>query len=129
MTYHWLAGGVVLLHAIFVLFVVFGGFLALRWRWLPWLHVPAVIWGVAIEYTGELCPLTPLENSLRMRAGLAGYAGGFIDHYILGRLYPTGLTQRMQYALGTFALLVNVLAYWLLLWRVLRRRARLGAAR
>ena len=111
---------VVLLHALFVVFVVVGGLLALRWPRVLWVHAPAAIWGVVVEYAGFICPLTPLEIALRQRAGEAGYHGGFIEHYVEGLLYPPGLTRSVQIALGTFALAVNAVVYW----RVLRRRKR-----
>ncbi len=111
MIFRWLADAVIVVHGLFVAFVVLGGFLVLRWRWLAWLHVPAALWGVLIEYAGWICPLTPLENSLRARAGEAGYSGGFIEHYVLHALYPNGLTTAVQWMLGTFALTVNVVAY------------------
>lgn len=113
-----------MLHAGFVIFVILGGFVALRWRRLSVVHVPAALWGVTIEYTGRVCPLTPLENSLRARAGSAGYSGGFIDHYVLSRLYPAGLTLHGQLALGTAALAVNVVAYSLIVRRYRRARPR-----
>lgn len=121
MIYRWLADGVVLIHGAFVIFVVVGGFLALRWRKLVWVHLPAAIWGVMIEFAGWICPLTPLENALRARAGDAGYAGGFIEHYVLRALYPGGLTPTVQWVLGTFALAVNVVAYTLFIRK--RRKA------
>lgn len=114
MLYHWLADGLVIFHSAFVIFVVIGGFLALRWHWIAWLHVPFAIWAVLLEYNGWICPLTPLENALRGRAGMAGYSGGFIEHYVLRVLYPAGLTNSLQWALGTFALVVNIVAYTLL---------------
>ena len=109
--YRALADAVLLLHLGFVLFVVLGGLLVLRWPRLAWLHIPAAVWGVLIEYTGWICPLTPLENSFRLRGGEAGYSGGFIQHYIQPVLYPAGLTRSKQIALGSFALLVNLTAY------------------
>jgi hypothetical protein len=78
-----LADLVVVVHSLFVLFVVCGGLLVLRWWKVIYLHLPAVIWGAFIEFAGGICPLTPLENSLRRSAGLAGYEGGFVEHYIL----------------------------------------------
>jgi hypothetical protein len=111
MLYRWLADGVVLFHALFVAFVVAGGFIALRWRRVAWLHVPAAAWGALIEFAGWICPLTPLENALRQRAGEAGYAGGFVDHYVVGALYPAGLTPSVRWFLGAFVLIVNVVAY------------------
>ncbi len=113
-----MADAVVLVHALFVVFVVFGGLLALRWPKVLWVHAPAAIWGVVVEYAGFICPLTPLEIALRERAGHAGYQGGFIEHYVEALLYPAGLTRAMQIALGTFALAINVAIYW----RVLTKR-------
>jgi hypothetical protein len=111
---------VVLVHAAFVVFVIFGGLLGLRWPKALWVHAPAVVWGVIVEYAGFICPLTPLEISLRERAGEAGYRGGFVEHYVESLLYPTGLTRGLQVAFGTFALIVNLVVYW----RVLARRRR-----
>jgi len=109
--YRALADLVLVVPLAFVLFVVLGGLLVLRWPRLAWLHVPAAVWGVLIEYTGWICPLTPLENSLRERGGGAGYSGGFIEHYIQSVLYPAGLTRGTQIVLGSLALLVNLTAY------------------
>jgi len=119
---HLLAGAVITIHAAFVLFVVTGGFMALRWRRLVWVHVPAAVWGVLIEYGGWICPLTPLENTLRARAGVAGYSGGFIEHYVLRTLYPSGLDSHARLALGSLALVVNVAAYTLIVRRHLRSK-------
>lgn len=118
MVYRWLADAVVVLHGAFVLFVTLGGLAVLRWRRAAWLHLPALAWGVAIELTGLACPLTPLENWLRRRAGQAGYAGGFIERYLVSWLYPAGLTRGMQWALGLGVLALNLAIYW----RVARRR-------
>lgn len=115
MIYRLLADVVVVVHGLFVAFVILGAFLALRWRWLVWLHIPAAIWGVLIEYAGWICPFTPLENFLRAQAGEAEYGGDFIQHYMLGALYPHGLTRMTQYVLGSIALFVNVIAYALLI--------------
>jgi hypothetical protein len=104
-------------HFAFVLFVVLGGFLVVRWPRLAWVHIPAAVWGVLIEYMGWICPLTPLENSFRMKGGEAGYSGGFIEHYILATLYPAGLTRPTQLVLGSFALIVNLAAYGIVLSR------------
>lgn len=117
MIYRSLADLVLVVHLAFVLFVVLGGLLVLRWRWVALLHVPAAIWGILIEYTGGICPLTPLENSLRRLGGEAGYAGGFIQHYIQPVLYPSGLTRGTQIVLGSLALLVNLVAYGLVIAR------------
>lgn len=113
-----LADLVLLLHGAFVLFVVLGGFLVLRWPRLAWLHLPAALWGAAIEFGGWICPLTPLEVTLRRRGGEGGFEGGFIEHYVTAALYPEGLTRPVQLVLGVVVVLVNVCLYW----RVMRRR-------
>jgi uncharacterized protein DUF2784 len=102
---------VVGLHFIFVLFVVFGGLLALRWPRLAYVHIPAAIWGAAIEFAGWICPLTPLENWLRRQAGGAGYSGSFIEHYILPILYPSALSRNIQLLLGIIVIAVNLAIY------------------
>lgn len=112
MIYSLLADLVLVIHMAFVMFVVFGGLLAYRWPRLIRLHLPAVAWGVAIEFFGFICPLTPLEVSLRKRGGEAGYEGGFIDHYITATLYPSGLTRTHQFALGAFVFVLNAAIYF-----------------
>jgi hypothetical protein len=111
---------VVLVHVIFVVFVVLGGLLVARWPRLAWVHVPAASWGVFIEFRGWICPLTPLENYLRQRGGSSAYQGEFIQHYILPLLYPASLTPRVQIWLGSAALMVNVALYW----QIIRARSR-----
>ncbi len=101
----------VVVHLGFVAFVVLGAFAVPRWPRLAWAHLPAVAWGVGIELTGAICPLTPLEQWLRMEAGTAGYDGDFIAHYLLPVLYPAGLTRQAQVALGALACGINVAAY------------------
>jgi hypothetical protein len=117
-----LADLVVALHFAFVLFVVLGGLLVLRWPRLAYVHVPAAIWGVLIEFAGWVCPLTPLENSLRVRAGEAGYEGSFVEHYILPMLYPSALTRNVQFLLGALVLALNLAIYAYLLRRTRRTR-------
>ena len=124
MPYGLLADLVLLAHAGFVAFVVLGGLLVLRWPRLAWLHLPAVAWGVGIEFTGTICPLTPLENQLRALAHQQGYAGGFVEHYVFGLLYPEGLTRSVQLALGVLVVVINALMY-AIVWR----RHRAGARR
>ena len=120
MIYRTLADLVLVVHLAFVLFVVLGGLLVLRWPRAAWLHIPAAIWGVLIEYTGWICPLTPLENSFRARGGEAGYTGRFIEHYIQPVLYPAGLTRGTQIVLGSLVLLMNLGAYGILVRRAKR---------
>jgi hypothetical protein len=119
-----LADLTVLLHFMFLLFVVLGGLLVLRWRRLAWIHVPVFLWGALIEFTGWICPLTPLENHLRVLAGEAGYQGGFIAHYILPVVYPAGLTRGVQLVLGSAVLVVNLAVYGRIMVR--RRGERRG---
>ena len=94
-----------------MLFVVLGGLLILRWRWVANLHVPAAVWGAAISFAGWICPLTPLERHLRRLAGESAYSAGFIEHYILPLLYPAALTRNIQLLLGLFVIAVNVSIY------------------
>lgn len=127
MAYRILADLVVGAHALFVAFVVLGGLLALRWPWAAAAHLPAAVWGALIELRGWICPLTPLEKSLRASAGQAGYEGGFIDHYLLPVLYPTGLTRGVQLVLGAVVIAVNLVVYGLVLWRRTVRASEAGA--
>ena len=120
MSYGLLADLVVIIHTAFVAFVVLGGVLVLRWPKLAWVHIPAAVWGVLIEFAGWICPLTPLENWFRARGGEAGYAGGFVDHYIIPVLYPESLTRSTQFMLGTFVLLLNLAVYGTLAARMRR---------
>ena len=117
MIYQRLADLVVILHLVFVGFVVLGGLLVLRWPRLAWVHVPAALWGIGIEWLGGVCPLTPLENHFRRLGGEAGYAGGFVEHYITQVLYPAGLTRGLQIGLGVLVLVTNALLYALIIRR------------
>lgn len=123
MIYQLLADFVFLTHVTFVLFVVFGGIVVWRAPKLAWLHLPAVAWGALIEFAGWICPLTPLEQSLRHLAGEKGYSGGFVEHYLLPLLYPEGLTRDVQIILGAFVLVINAAAYVI----IIRRRRSSGA--
>ena len=114
-----LADLVVVLHLVFILFAALGGLLALRWRWMPWLHLPAAAWGAFIEVSGGICPLTPLENRLRAAANQPVYAGDFVERYLMPLIYPESLTHGMQIALGAALVLVNAVVY-AVVWR--RRR-------
>ena len=126
MLWRILADGVVVLHLGFLLFVVLGGLMSLRWPRVAWLHLPAAAWGAYIEFSGAVCPLTPLENRLRRAGGEAGYAGGFIDQYLVPVLYPPGLTRSHQILLGAAVLVVNCVAYAAVLRRRRRNRALAG---
>ncbi|MFC5768284.1 DUF2784 domain-containing protein [Thauera sinica] len=116
------ADAVLLLHLAFILFVLLGGLLALRWRRAPLVHLPAAAWGIYIELSGGICPLTPLENRLRAAAGQAGYEGGFVEHYLLALIYPAGLTHEIQFVLAAVVVGVNLAVYALVLRRAAGRR-------
>ncbi|WP_341649044.1 DUF2784 domain-containing protein [Thauera humireducens] len=122
MLFRLAADAVLLLHLGFIVFVLLGGLLALRWRRVPLLHLPAAAWGVYIELSGGLCPLTPLENRLRVLAGQVGFEGGFIEHYLLPLIYPAGLTRDTQFVLAGVVVIVNLLAYGFVLRRRCMRR-------
>ena len=122
MIYLLLADAVVILHFTFIVFVVFGALTAYRWPRMVWAHVPCALWGAWIEITGGICPLTPFEVRFREMGGTEGYAGGFIEHYLVPIIYPSGLTRSAQLLLGGAVVAVNVSAYGFLLWR--RRSAK-----
>jgi hypothetical protein len=121
-SYQLLADLIVLVHVAFVVFAVLGGLLAARWRRVVWIHPLAVFWAAIVEFFGWVCPLTPLENWFRRRAGEAGYPSDFIAHYILPVLYPDELTREAQIVLGAFVLLINLIIYG---W-VFRAKVRTG---
>jgi hypothetical protein len=114
----FLADLVVLVHLAFIVFVVAGGLAVLWRRRMAWLHLPAAAWGVFIEVSGGVCPLTPLEQDLRDRAGQAGYEGGFVEHYVVALIYPEALTREMQFVLAGLVLVVNVAVYAYVLTRL-----------
>ncbi len=115
MLYTLAADLTVILHLVFIIFVIIGGLLVLKWRRLAYVHIPAAIWGALIEFKQWICPLTPLENWLRAQGGATGYQGGFIDHYLIPIIYPPGLTVWHQIVLGVMVLVLNGGIYaWLL---------------
>ncbi len=124
MAWRILADLLVVCHLAFAGFVVFGGFLAWRWRWAILAHLPALAWGFWIETSGRICPLTPLEIHLRHLAGQAGYQGDFLNHYVVAVLYPPWLTRPDQWALAALLLAINLVAYGALLRPHRRRRRR-----
>lgn len=122
MVYRILAELVTVAHLAFVLFVVLGGLLTFRWPAIAWLHLPAALWGAFIEFSGRICPLTPLEVWLRQESGAAGYTGGFVEQYLIPILYPADLTAEVQVLLGSVVVVVNGAVYGALVARLLRRR-------
>lgn len=124
MLFRWAADGVLLLHLAFILFVLLGAAIAVRWRWIPFVHLPAAIWGVLIELAGWVCPLTYLENDLRIQAGQAGYTNSFVEHYLLDIIYPSGFTRELQFELAAVVIVVNIAIYG---WLFSRRRRGIDA--
>ena len=116
-----LADGVLFLHFLFIAFVLGGGLLVMRWPRLAWLHLPAVVWGVVVEMMAWICPLTPLENHLRMLAGTGAYSGDFIQRYCLPIIYPAGLTPQIQWVIAGIVLIVNGVIYARLMRKYWRR--------
>ena len=106
-----IAQAVLVVHAAFIVFVAVGGFLVLRWPKLAWIHVPCLVWGVAIVIGGWICPLTPLELALRERAGMPLYSGGFMDQYLMPWVYPEQVGQGVKIFLGLLTAAVNVVIY------------------
>lgn len=116
MLYAIAADLLLVVHLLFIGFVIAGGLLVCKWRWLVLLHLPAVVWAALLEFRGWICPLTPWEQQLRQAAGQSGYQGSFIEHYLMPVLYPAGLDNGMQVLLGGAVILVNVAIYcWILL--------------
>jgi len=111
------ADAVLVAHLAFILLASFGALLALRWWWIPFVQLPAAAWGIFVEATGHACPLTLLENTLRMRAGASGYAESFIEHYLLALIYPAGLTHGVQLVLAAVIVALNVAIYAVVLRR------------
>ena|SRR5215469_10267965 len=122
MGWRLLADLLVVVHLAFAAFVIFGAFLAWKWRWVIFVHAPALAWGFWVETSGQICPLTPLEIQLRHLAGEAGYQGGFLEHYLIPLLYPPGLTRGDQWVLAVLLLAINIVAYGGLLRPHLRLR-------
>ena len=116
------ADAVVALHLAFVVFAALGGMLAWRRLRYAWIHLPALAWAGFVEFSGAICPLTPLENRLRVRAGDAGYPGSFVEHYLMPVLYPAGLTPDAQKWIGAALVALNVAIYAVALARARSRK-------
>lgn len=121
MLYRLTADTVAICHLFFVLFAAFGGLLLLRFPRAAWLHVPAVLWAAAIEFSGRICPLTHLELWLRQKGGGMGYESGFVEHYLIPILYPAELERSDQIILGVLVSLVNIGVYGYILCRISAR--------
>ena len=115
MLYRFLADAIIIIHLIFILFVILGGFLALRNKRWSIVHLPAALWAATIEFKGWMCPLTPLENWLREKGGNSIYQGDFIEHYLLPIIYPADLTKELQIIFGLSVVIINIAVYiWVL---------------
>lgn len=112
---------IVLVHLMFIIFVVTGGLFVLKWPKIAWLHIPAAIWGALIEFAGWVCPLTPVENSLRAAGGKVAYQSGFINHYVIPVVYPAGLTREIQLVMGCMVIVLNILIYGMLIVKKVRK--------
>jgi hypothetical protein len=108
---------VLTLHLGFIVFVVLGGLLIVRFRWVVFVHIPAAAWGTFVELTGRICPLTTWENALRRSAGESGYADSFVEHYIVPIIYPAGLTRSIQFWIAGIVVIANIVIYGWLLYR------------
>lgn len=122
MAFRILADATVAVHVAFVLFVVLGGLIVVRWQRVAWVHLPAAAWAAWVEFAGWICPLTPLENWLREQGGGTAYTSGFIEHYLLPILYPESLSRELQWTLGCSVLLINAVVYTVAFRRGLRLR-------
>ncbi len=122
MFYIVIADSLVVLHLTFIIFVIVGGFLALKWQRLVFVHPLAAVWGALVEFSGWICPLTPLEQQLRQAGGTAGYSTTFIEHYLLPVIYPAGLTRELQIFFGFCVVAINAVAYFMLIRRIIRER-------
>jgi hypothetical protein len=122
-TFRILADATVVLHLLFVAFVIAGGVLVLRWPRVAWVHLPAAAWGAWIEFAGWICPLTPLENWLRQQGGGTVYTSSFVERYLLPILYPSTLSREMQWALGLLVVVVNAVMYVLVIRSRRKRRS------
>ncbi|MBT3225538.1 MAG: DUF2784 domain-containing protein [Deltaproteobacteria bacterium] len=122
MLYQLLAAGLIILHFGFVGFVVVGGVLCFKWQKIAWVHLPAVVWAIAIELTGKVCPLTPLENYFRLKSGESTYSDDFISHYLIPILYPEALTRKIQFLLGLTVFLINITIYGVLIRRTVSKK-------
>lgn len=120
MLFRLAADAVLIVHLAFILFALLGAAIAVRWRWIPVVHLPVAAWGFFVELTGRICPLTYLENHLRIKAGLSGYTESFVEHYLLAVIYPAGLTREVQSMLAAVVIVVNIVIYG---WLFIRERA------
>ena len=119
MLFRLAADAVLSIHLAFILFALVGAVIAARWRWIPIVHLPVAAWGFFVELTGRICPLTNMENYLRIKAGQSGYTESFVEHYLIAIIYPAGLTREIQLVLAGVVIVVNLAIYG---WLFIRKR-------
>lgn len=119
MLLRFLADLTLIIHLLFIIFVVLGALLAIKWKWIMWVHIPCAIWGALLEINYWICPLTYLENYFHKLANEAGYTGGFIEHYLIHIIYPPGLTPGLQLILGILVVVINLIIYGFICWKYL----------
>ena len=107
-----------LLHFSFILFVIFGAILILKFKKIIYVHIPAVTWGVYIELSHSTCPLTHLENFFLKKAGKDQYSVDFIENYIFKIIYPPALNYEIQTYLGVILIFVNLLIYYYIVKKI-----------
>jgi Protein of Unknown function (DUF2784) len=112
----FLADLVLVVHALFIVFVILGGLIVLKWHKALWIHIPSALWGALIEFFGWICPLTYLENYFRVIGKGDSYESSFIQHYLLPVIYPPGLTTDIQILLGSIVIIINIIIYSIV-WR------------
>ncbi|TAJ09414.1 DUF2784 domain-containing protein [Marinilabiliaceae bacterium JC017] len=117
MIFQILADLTIIIHGLFILFILFGALLAFRWKRIIWFHLPLAIWGAMVEYFHWICPLTPLENHFRRLSGEAGYEGDFIEQYLIPVIYPENLTPQFQIIFGSIVVVINLIIYSSLVYK------------
>ena len=122
MIFRIIASILVLIHGLFILYVLFGAFLNFKWPKMIWIHLPMVIWGALVEYMHWICPLTPLENYFRQKARTGVYEGDFIDQYIIPLIYPENLTPQFQVVFGSLVIVLNLIVYGFFWYHIRRKK-------
>ena len=113
--YELFANLTLIIHLNFILFVIFGGLLYFKFSKIIYIHVPALLWGIYMELTNSICPLTYLENWFLNKSGLTTYPDDFMRNYLFPIIYPKGLTADIQIYLGIILIAINILIYGLII--------------
>jgi hypothetical protein len=115
--YEFLATLTLIIHFLFIIFVIFGGLLFFIKAWTLYFHIPAFIYGAYVEFTQSICPLTYLENYFLTKANLASYSTSFIQNYLYAIIYPINLTKQIQISLGIILIIINLIIYGFIIKR------------